>query len=342
MSRLHATLIGAAVSRFDGAKTSGSAALKFLSQFDALFERTDEFASLLKAKGFAAFEPPLAWDESYAQNEEELAVERHIRREQSKEKFRRLLVGMLDGTVRRVDSNSPFLEELRQKRDAQNGCSERELDEHFPLREAWARGALSEVDRRRRIESHEVQETKRSRALDQAAEILKREAVQHATELSGRICTAVRDRCEIFRDVAERQLHRHGFTAWASKGDRAHPIARKRLNNNWELRWAPEKDLTRLGSLEGFNDTYGIVSYLFFDELYVCQSKLSPTFQDTGRTGELFRLQYHGLVPFIWQGYNRFRTNAEFETAVRARAPLIDLLLDNSCNVFEQTFSPDE
>ncbi|MGO4683361.1 hypothetical protein [Hyphomicrobium sp. 2TAF46] len=330
------------MTRFDGSKTSGSAALKFLSQFDALFERTDEFTSILKSKGFAAYEPLLAWDESYAQNTEELAVERHVRREQSKENFRRLPVGMLDGMVRRGDGNSPFLEELRQKRDAQNGCSERELDEHFPSREAWVRGALSEVDRRRRIEMHEVYETKRFRALDEAAKILKLEAVQHATDLSRRIGTTVRDRCEIFRDVAERQLQHHGFKAWMGKGDRVYPIVSKRLNSNWELRWAPEKDLSRLGSLEGINDTYGIASYLFFEELYVCQSKLSATFQDSGRTGELFRLQYHGFVPFIWQGYNCFRTNAEFETAVRARASLIGLLLDNSSEVFERTFLPDE
>lgn len=327
------------MAKSDGSRITGREALSFLTQFTWAFDHTAEFSAALKAKGFTAFEPLLAWDEIYAQNEEELLLERLVRRERSKELFARAARRMLpDGTIGDNVGRSPFLDKLRGKRDLQNGCSENELEKRFALREASIRMAITDVERRRRLEPQEISEKMRFRALDQAFAMLQHEATVHATVLSNRTPPSIRGRCEIFRDVAGRVLGRYGFSAWVNRGARVHPIVRKKLNNDWELRWTLQKDLTFLAPPEGFEFLHNFASYSFFDELYVCASHASTNFQESATIGQYFTLQYHGLVPFIWQGYNKFATNSELETAILARASLIGLFLDQTMDIFTKSF----
>ena len=213
-------------------------------EFLPIGEQVFSYMAQLSKDGFQAFLPRSEFIESFAETAEELELHRRCVVETAKEQLCQPTPILIFDEDLKDFYFSPFLQQLREQRDRDNGCSERELGNHFNGGEAvWRR----EIDPcRRRL----VQDRVNQRAAHEARFVAiiesERRALEHETE-----CFATAHsknvgafdesgRYALFSAVMDRDAGPLGFHYDQSKSRRNYPVFSKAITEDWHLCWAIE------------------------------------------------------------------------------------------------------
>jgi hypothetical protein len=287
---------------------------EFLPAGDHVFD----YMTRLREAGFEAFLPRHTYIESFAANPEELEIHRRCVAEMVKERLARPWpMRIYDEDFKQLYF-SPYLQRLRAERDKSNGVPVDQLSSRYPLGEsAWRR----EVDpcQRRLIQARQedTYEARWTAMLELERRALEDEAARHATGL-GKIPHTFdnKGRYVFFAAVMERDAAPLGFHFDKAKSRPHYPIFSKAITDDWHLCWAIEEARAFFHSpLEGS----------FSPFLEIRGHNLRGTLAKA-ESGEFLHIRYAGVVPGFFNGYWKFFSLDQLETAIRAHLHLYSLM----------------
>jgi hypothetical protein len=279
-----------------------------------------EHVAELRRRGFAAFVPRAKFVEAFAESSEELEIHRRYVVEQAKELLGRpWTIRIYDEDLERLYS-SPFLQELRARRDQENGVPVGELRARYSPEEAlWRR----EIDPcRRRMVQCEVHDRagyqeRWAAMLDEERSALQMEAERHSTG-SGRLphTLDVAGRYRFFSATMERNAAELGFQLNKGKSRPSDPVLTRPIADDWVLSWIidDKQSFSAHPSHGFFAPTFGIRS----DRVRGAGSRVE--------SGESLTIRYSGIVPGFANGYWKFFDLDELETIIMAHLNLYGLI----------------
>jgi len=288
--------------------------LEFLPIAEKIFSYMDR----LKDAGFATWVPRSKFIESFAANEEELRLHRKCVIEAAKNRLARPWPLSLKPDDTRLLFSSPFLHELKAKRDEENGVPEDQLSKRYGGGAAWR---CHEDPCQRRLvyaELNEKEEYERrwNAMLVEGRNCLKLEVAHHSTGLSTNYTFDKRGRYEFFVAVMKHAASPLGFHHDATKSYPDYPVFSKPINEDWDLCWALEEPNTFYwNQLEG----------RFIPYLEIRNRKLHGSL-NKAEAGEFLHIRYAGVVPGFYNGYRTFIGLDELETMIKAHLCFFSLM----------------
>lgn len=284
-------------------------------EFLPIGDRVFDYMEQLNKEGFAAFRPRREYIESFATNDEELAIHRRCVVEAAKERLGRPEPMCMHGEFDEETYSSPYLERLRAERDEANGVPENQLSSRYPGESAWRR----EVDpcQRRLVQTEcnhrEIYEARFATMLDDEIRALDEECAIHATGL-GRVPHTFdnKGRYVFFTAVMERDAAALGFRYDKAKSRTNYPVFSKAITEDWHLCWViPD-------------------AHMFFSSPF--EGRFSPDLELRGHNlcgasaefGERLQIRARGQV--LGNGYWRYCNLDQLETAIRAHLHFYGLI----------------
>jgi hypothetical protein len=279
------------------------------------------FMLRLQEADFKAFLPRHRFIESFAETPEELDLHRRCVVEIAKERLAQpSTIKIYDDDLKKLYW-SPFLQQLREKRDIANGgVPVRELRDHFRGGESVWRREVDPCQRRllqAEIEEKSSYDIQWSRMLDEERQAIAEEAARYATGL-GKLPHTFdgKGRYAFFSAVMERDAASLGFRYDKEKSRPNYPVFSKKITEDWHLCWTIEVARSFVpGALEGY----------FAPSLGLRSRELRGTLEGA-ESGEALQFRYAGIVPGFVGGYWKFFCLDELEVAIKAHLHLYGLM----------------
>lgn len=197
----------------------------------AIADKRDLYARSMIDKGFMAFAPHHQLMESFAENDEQIAIHRRCEFESMKERF--------STPEPRMGSQpywSPFLEEMRAQRDKNNGMSLSEVKSTLPLSEYLWRQHYDPCVQGFERACWKDPSIRESKAVWSAVNArFAQEAKEKTTELTRARNFAERDQRSTFAALMQRYAGGLGFTADLKMSSARAPVFVKALKGDWSL-----------------------------------------------------------------------------------------------------------
>ena len=221
---------------------------------------------------------------------------------------------------------SPYLQELRRKRDVFNGVEANKLSTRYPQSEAaWRRP--EDPCERKKIFAH----VNDREAYDVAWKVMERDTQRILEAEVERYSTALvadrpfdhQSRFELFKAVMERDAADLGFQYDKAMSRTRDPVFSKELDKDWSLCWS-------IGNLALF---LGLIRGRYTPDLHIRRRQFRGNLAEA-KSGEVLFIPYRLLVPCVGSAYGSFRTLGELEVMIKANlslyrivAPTLDALL---------------
>jgi hypothetical protein len=289
-------------------------------EFVPIGDQVFDYMARLREAGFEAFIPRQCFIESFAANPEELDIHRRCVVETAKERLGRpSRMRIYDDDLKHVYT-SPFLQRLREERDRTNDVPVHQLSTRYPGGESAWRHHVDPCQRRLvrdRIDNRETHEARFATMLEEERRALEDETARHATGL-GKLPHTFdnKGRYVFFAAVMERDAAPLGFRFDKAKSRPNYPIFSKAITDDWHLCWVIEEARAYFHTpLEGRYEP--------------CLELRSRALRGTlakVESGEFLLIQYAAIVPGFFNGYWKFFSLDELETAIRAHLHLYSLM----------------
>ena len=277
------------------------------------------YAEQLRVSGFDAFQPYEDFFRSFAKTPDEFDLHRQIRIERAK-----ILLGNPWPPLnwlpeyRRPLFKSPLLEELRAKRDVENGVPETELAKRYPGGESLWRSEIDPCGRHSaylEVTHREVYDARWAAAVEAMKLQVQKETRRFATNLSGTHTFDKDGRYALFTAVMERDAEPLGFHYDKRKSRSNFPVFSKAVAGDWDLCWAIEEP-NFFYPFEGHFEPY----------LEIRHRELRGSIRK-GTAGEYLHIRYYtSVVPGFFNAYRTFRASDELETMIKAHLCLYGLM----------------
>jgi hypothetical protein len=287
---------------------------EFLSVRHHIFDYMNE----LRKAGFNAFAPFEDFVLSYAKSDEEVALHNRVIVEEPK----MLLIGLPWRLVRLTRTGpfySEFIENLKARRDEENGVPQRELESRYPGdRTVWR---LEFEPCRRHMAYFEATNPEafeaQWKAVVEAGRLrVAEEATRFATRLSEAYDFTSGGRHGLFVAVMEQEAKNLGFFYDKERSSPTCPIFSNSVTPNWDLCLAIEDFLT-------------FVLKPFVGHIDFCleiRPRELPGGSRKGKAEEYLRIRFSRVVPGFFHAYWTFHNLAELETLIKAHLFLYRLM----------------
>jgi hypothetical protein len=277
------------------------------------------YATQLENAGFNASMPRRKFIESFAETAEELELHRRCVVENAKERLGQPTpIRIFDEDFKQLYF-SPFLQQLREQRDRDNGCPVAELHNRYKGAESWRR-EIDPCQRRLVQDGEKHRESHKARfaaMLEAESSALKDEAEHFSTGLGKNFSVFdSKGRSAFYRDIMERGAATLGFHYDREKSRPNYPIFSKQMTDNWHLCWA----------LENARSFFPNPSEGRFDVSLELRSKQLTGRLDKVDSGELLVLRYAAILPNFLGAYARFVDLDQLERIIHAHLYLYRLM----------------
>ena len=307
------------------------AAISICEKLLPVCERQKEIAADLEKQDFTAFRPRFEFAYSFCESDEERVLFEQYEIERSKEYIlggARSTPNLGPPVVGDVpETRSPILSELRKRRDQENGCNCLELSQHYSYDEASWRGEYDPIHRRIAQLPPNVKETHQESLFEESWALFDRDIDAHQHEMINSGNASRSKLCRLFIDVAGRKLGDLGFSEEKSKSPRNYPTLTKRLNDFWDLRFAPRR--TRDWKQALFESRDSRPWHKFSElKLLLCHSSLHEQVGDYAVPNDsILEFRYEHILPGFADAYHSFFGPTELELIILAHTSLLELVL---------------
>jgi hypothetical protein len=301
-------------------KLSFGQANAICQEFLRIGDQAFEYMARLGEAGFEACLPRHRFIESFAASAEELDIHRRCVVEIAKERLAHPGPMRISEEDFRQVYRSPFLQQLRQERDEANGVAVNKLSGRYPEGEAAWRSEIDPCQRRLvqdSVSDRELHEARFAAMLEEERRALEDEVSRHATGLGSVPHTFDnRGRYTFFTAVLERDAASLGFHYDKAKSRPNYPIFSNPITDNWHLCWVIEEARAFFHSpFEGRFQPY----------LELRSRQLGGSLTKAG-SGEFLHIRHAVAVPGFFNGYWKFFSLNELETAIKAHLHLYSLM----------------
>ena len=306
--------------------------------FQSLFVICDEafsYGERLKKAGFLACDPRVKFMESFCDDQCELALYRQCVIEWGKEILALNMNVKKSGgnDKRRIRFRSPFLQELRKKRDRDNGVPENELESIYPNSEVTWRSQVDPAERNRwrsRALNAEAYEKRWSEMLLAQRQQLKQESL-FSSGLADACPYTYDGRYEFYITLMDKEVIKYGFSFDKAKSKRKYPIYSKSIIGDWELCWAiEERQPFCMDFYEGCLLPYLEVRHRT-DRVVYADHKAS----------DVMRIGYSAIIPGFFTGYRKFSDFRQMEIIIKAHLYLYGMMEHTIVNSLLQALKAD-
>lgn len=271
----------------------------------------------LKSGGFSAFVPSYEFGRSFCRSKEDLEIHNRCLVEKAKNLLGRPWPLGVAHSEDFILHESPYIKQLSDARDRENGVPLRELDARYPG-EIW-RHEIDPCERRRAYASIREREPYGERAqsvVEEQKHRFESEVAHHATGLARNHTFDQQGRYAFFTKVMERDAAALGFHHEKSKSSPRCPIFSKPVSEPWDLCLAIEEPkIFFWNPFEGSLDPC----------LELRHRRLRGSI-DHARSGEFLGIRYQRTIPGFVTAYRTFFDLDQLETAVRAHLYLYGLM----------------
>jgi hypothetical protein len=285
----------------------------------ALGDQADSYFETMLDLGFEAFLPRKAYIESFAANESELVTHQRCVTETVKEQLGQPRYIPMSGDELKRIYFSPFLQSLRQQRDKENGCSERELTARFgPAEATWRR----EIDPcKRNLEKDRV--TRRAKHESRFKTVVESQR-QLSAEEADRYSTGrgrqghmfdEKDRYASFVDVMLSDAALLGFELDKARSRAKRPFFSKTITDDWHLCWSTDDRFFLFTQTEG----------RLLPSLHLCSRKVRNP-REVTQPFQTLLIRYDSVVAEFPTGYWVFHDFDQLERAIKAHLQLYGLV----------------
>jgi hypothetical protein len=285
----------------------------------ALGDQADSYFETMLDLGFEAFRPRNTYIESFAANESELATHRRCVTESAKEQLGQPRdIPITDDEFKKIYF-SPFLQSLRQQRDQENGCSERELSAKFGLGEAsWRR----EIDpcQRNHAKDGVARRAEHKARFEMVIESELQRSADEAQRYSITPCDKghmfnEKDRHAFFVDVMMREAASLGFEFDRARSRAKCPFFSKPLTSDWHLCWSVDARFFFFTPTEG----------RFRPSLHLCSREVGNP-REVTEPFQTLRIRYDAVIYAFPTAYWVFHDFDQLERVIKAHLQLYSLL----------------
>ena len=236
------------------------------------------------------------------------------------------------------EPSSAFLNDLKRKRDNENGCRSGELSQHYSREEAYWRGMYTPIDRRIAQTPHDVVETRQQSVSQEQWFLFDQELDAHVERETDEQLRTRAGLCREFVRYALKWLSPLGFMHDRHKSPRNCPTLTKPLTEAWDLRFTPR--WTKGWRIGLFSDCSTRPGELDMDpQLVLCRSNVTEQVGDhpfPGLADKMLEVRYYDVVPGFGSAYRFFSSTNDMELILLAHAKLLEMtVLD-----FEQAVVP--
>jgi hypothetical protein len=268
----------------------------------------------LKAAGFEAFVPRKTYIESFAEGPEEVAIHRQCLVEMFKERLGQPTpIPIFDSDLQNLYF-SPLLQSLRQQRDRENECTERELSTRFGAGESVWRREIDPCLRRLKqdlVSQRSAHEARLGVIADAERRALAGEAERFATANRGGFDGEAR--YSLFVEVMQSRCQPFGFEYDKARSRAAYPVFTKPIVDDWHLCWTIE---------EGRAFLFSPVEGHFRPCLHLRGRQLSGRLDRVVEAGQFLRIRFAPLEVGFSNAYHVFSNADELEQVVKAHLEL--------------------
>lgn len=315
----------------DGLIFSFEQGLSICKAIAPIMDQADNFSDRLQLKGFSAYQIYRDHLASYCQTEEEWEIHRRCEIEEAKEH--------LCGACRHFPALSghpaylyrrPYLEQLRTKRDSENGVPVEELGQRYTdEREHYVRLSYDPCERNRKYEQYynrKLFEGKWNAMEARQWAQYGREVAAQKTELGDDWEVSRLGRTSFAITVAEECGRPLGFEFNKSMSLKYWPVLWKPLTEFWGLRWHFKSDakwefspfVTRDNKMAQPNIT---------PQLTLCPVHLRGNIETKAKRGEDLEIRFVRILHGFPNTYRYFYDHHELETNIKANFAMLSIAL---------------
>ena len=280
----------------------------------AIGEGVFTYMERLEAAGFCGFQPRLRFMESFCARQEDCEVHRRCIIERAKNLLGRPWPLRARRSEREAFFHSDYIQNLKARRDAENGVDEMQLADRYPG-EIWR----LEYDpclqaHARFVISQPSQNAQRmEQVLYEERSIIERETSRHATGLSDQYASEGSEvggsgRIEFLIAVMQREIGGLGYEYDSLKGGSDYPVFSKPVGKEWDLCWV-------LDDVSAF--ALGVAIGRYVPLLQLRHRRLAGDLRGA-KSGEWLQFRYRGIVPGFDQAYSQFYDLDELEMLIKA------------------------
>jgi len=285
-------------------------------------------AEQLQTAGFAAIGPRREFRASFCSNDADRALHQKYAIEIAKTALARQQPTQWFES--KTFYRSQLLDELRQRRDLENGCDGREIRNRFPG-EVWR----LEIDpcNMRLAQARMKDKSFESRwqsVVESESQILAAETLAHATGLGRSFAFDPAGRHAFLDRVLERELAPFAFAFDRQKSSLGYSVFSKKLYDDLDLCWSLEE----VDFFVAFDGNYRPTLQLRRPNV---RGKLSRAAKEN--PANLLLIDYVAAVPDFQVAYWKFRNLDELETIVKAHVYLYGLLAQRIDDAVRDAFS---